>query len=103
LPYFPYFVFSQSANASSLSDLGNRSEKFAATGQILPTLQRQYRDIDQKGGEIWTEQRILQPITPKSDRLLARQYKDIYSSCQCWLFRIRRFLVGRGKSAANQW
>lgn len=34
--------------ASSLSDLGNRSEKFTATEQILSTLQRQYQDIDQK-------------------------------------------------------
>jgi len=33
-------------------------------------LQRQYRDIDQKAGEICTAQVILQPTIPKSDRLL---------------------------------
>ena len=37
----------------------------------MPDLRRQYRDIDQKAGEIWAEQRISQPIIPKSDRLLA--------------------------------
>ena len=37
----------------------------------MPDLQRQYRDIDQKAGEIGTVQVILQPIDLKSDRLLA--------------------------------
>ena len=36
----------------------------------MPDLQRQYRDIDQKAGEICTAQLILQPTIPKSDRLL---------------------------------
>jgi hypothetical protein len=34
----------------------------AERGQILPDLQRQYRDIDQKAGEIGTAQAFLQPI-----------------------------------------
>jgi hypothetical protein len=51
-------------------DLGCRSEKSSGRGQILPDLQRQYPDIDQKSGEICTDQVILQPTTPKSDRLL---------------------------------
>ena len=38
--------------ARSLSDLSRWSEKSAERGQILPDLQRQYRDIDQKAGEI---------------------------------------------------
>ena len=57
-------------SASSLSDLGCRSEKSAGRGQILSDLQRQYLDIDQKADEICTVQVILQPTTPKSDRLL---------------------------------
>jgi len=36
----------------------------------LPDLQRQYRDIDKKAGEIDTAQVILQPTIPKADRLL---------------------------------
>ena len=56
--------------ARSLSDLGCRSEKSAERGQILPDLPCQYRDIDQKAGEICTTQVILQPTIPKSDRLL---------------------------------
>ena len=55
---------------SSLSVLGCRSEKSSDRGQILPDLQRQYPDIDQEAGEICTDQIILQPATPKSDRLL---------------------------------
>jgi len=51
-------------------DLGCRSEKSAKRGKILPDLQRQYRDIDQKAGEICTAQVNLQPAIPKSDRLL---------------------------------
>ena len=57
-------------NSSSLSDLGCRSEKSAGRGQISPGLQRQYQDIGQKAVEICTVQVILQPTTPKSDRLL---------------------------------
>jgi len=37
---------------------------------ISPDLLRQYRDIDQKAGEICTAQVILQPTIPKPDRLL---------------------------------
>ena len=36
----------------------------------MSDLQRQYLDIDQKADEICTVQMILQPTTPKSDRLL---------------------------------
>lgn len=45
-------ALAQLPESSSLLDLGNRSEKFTATEQILSTLQRQYQDIDQKGDEI---------------------------------------------------
>jgi len=37
----------------------------------LPVLQVNSRSIDQKSGEIWTSQADLQPISFKSDRLLA--------------------------------
>ncbi|MDO8176833.1 MAG: hypothetical protein Q7T62_01180, partial [Undibacterium sp.] len=46
------------------------SEKSAGRGQISSDLQRQYLDIDQKADGICTVQVILQPTTPKSDRLL---------------------------------
>ena len=61
---------------SSLSDLGCRSEKSAGRGKISPDLQRQYQDIGQKAGEICTVQVILQPTTPKSDRLLVSEKKE---------------------------
>jgi hypothetical protein len=61
-------------SASTLSDLGCRSEKSVERGQILPDLQRQYRDIDQKAGEIGAAQVILQPTIPKPDRLLEIQF-----------------------------
>ncbi len=51
-------------------------------GQILPDLQRQYRDIDQKSGEIGTAQVILQPIDPKSDRLLVPVVLDRIKHCR---------------------
>ena len=55
----------------SLSDLGSRSEKMAGRGQILPIFCVNSWPIDQKIGEICTAQAFLQPILPKSDRLLS--------------------------------
>ncbi|WP_211162165.1 hypothetical protein, partial [Aromatoleum petrolei] len=55
----------------SLSDLKNRSENSAGRGQILSILQVNSHSIDQESGEIWTAQADLQPISFKSDRLLA--------------------------------
>ncbi|MFZ3043280.1 MAG: hypothetical protein WA108_16090, partial [Thiobacillus sp.] len=43
----------------------------AGRGQILTILQGNSRSIAQKSGEIWTGQANLQPISFKSDRLLA--------------------------------
>jgi hypothetical protein len=57
-------------HSSSLSDLGNRSEKVAERGQILLIFCVNSGTIDQKISEIWTAQALLQPILPKSDRLL---------------------------------
>jgi len=51
----------------------NRSEKRVATAQILSVLQGNSRSIAQKSGEICAEQRVLQPILVKSDRLLPYQ------------------------------
>jgi hypothetical protein len=51
--------------------LKNRSENSAGRGQILPVLQANSRSIGQKSGEICTGQADLQPISFKSDRLLA--------------------------------
>jgi len=62
---------------SSLSDLGYQSEKSAEQGQILPDLQRQYRVIDQKAGEICNAQVILQPTISKSDRLLGNSSRKL--------------------------
>ena len=56
---------------SSLSDLKNRSENSAGRGHILTILQGNSRSIAQKSGEICTGQTDLQPISFKSDRLLA--------------------------------
>ena len=56
--------------ASSLSDLKNRSENLAGREQILTVLQVNSHSIDQKSGEIWVGQADLQPISFKSDRLL---------------------------------
>jgi hypothetical protein len=47
------------------------SQNSAGRGQILPVLQVNSHSIDQKSGEIWTAQADLQPISFKSDRLLA--------------------------------
>ena len=71
-------VDNQNLVPRSLSDLSRWSEKSAERGQILPDLQRQYRDIDQKAGEIGTVQVILQPIDLKSDRLLALSDEKIH-------------------------
>ena len=63
-------------NSRSLSDLKNRSEKEAERGQILTISPGNSRSIAQESGEIrgglgpWTAQRLLQPISFKSDRLL---------------------------------
>jgi hypothetical protein len=50
--------------------LKHRSENSPARGQILTVLQRQYRDIAQKTGEICAGPADLQPMLFKSDRLL---------------------------------
>jgi hypothetical protein len=60
--------------------LKNRSENLAGRGQILPVLQGNSRSIAQKSGEIWTGQANLQPISFKSDRLLAKQREALPSS-----------------------
>ena len=57
--------------ASSLSDLKNRSENLTGRGQILMILQGNSSSIAQEISEIWTVQADLQPISFKSDRLLA--------------------------------
>ena len=46
----------------------------------LPVFQVNSRSIDQKSGEIWTAQADLQPISFKSDRLLAHQRNRIVSA-----------------------
>jgi len=56
----------------SLSDLKNLSENLTERGQILTILQGNSYSIAQKSGEICTGQTNLQPISFKSDRLLAR-------------------------------
>jgi hypothetical protein len=49
------------------------SQNLADRGQILSILQGNSRSIAQKSGEIWTGQANLQPISFKSDRLLATE------------------------------
>lgn len=41
--------------ASSQSNLGNRSKKFARRGQILPTVRSNGSSIVQKGDETWAD------------------------------------------------
>ena len=53
----------------SLSDLKNRREKAGERGQILTISPGNSGSIAQESGEIWTAQRLLQPISFKSDRL----------------------------------
>jgi predicted transposase YdaD len=60
-------------NSRSLPDLKNRSEKATGRGQILTILKANSRSIARKSGEICTVQTLLQPISFKSDRLLALQ------------------------------
>jgi hypothetical protein len=55
--------------------LKNRSEKVAVREQILPFLQVNSHSIDQKSGEIWAAQALLQPISFKPDRLLGGSSK----------------------------
>jgi len=49
------------------------SQNSAGRGQVLTILQGNSRSIAQKSGETWTGQADLQPISFKSDRLLAVQ------------------------------
>ena len=81
--------------SSSLSDLGCRSEKSSDRGQILPDLQCQYPDIDQEAGEICTDQMILQPATPKSDRLLDNRTYSLFAtkSPRHWKFQLACLIV----------
>ncbi len=58
------------AVSRSLSDLKNRSEKGVERGQILTISPGNSGSIAQESGEIWVAQRLLQPISFKSDRLL---------------------------------
>ncbi len=55
--------------------LGIDSEKEPQRGQFLPDLQAHSPAMGQKAGEKWTAAALLQPMFPKSDRLLA--IKDI--------------------------
>ena len=56
-----------------------RSENSPARGQILTVLQRQYRDIAQKTGEICTGPADLQPMLFKSGRLLGSDAVRAYT------------------------
>jgi hypothetical protein len=60
--------------------LKNRSENLAGRGQILTILPGNSHSIAQKSGEIWTGQANLQPISFKSDRLLA--FKNQHHVCK---------------------
>ncbi len=51
--------------------LGIDSEKEPQRGQFLPDLQAHSPAMGQKAGEKWTAAALLQPMLPKSDRLLA--------------------------------
>jgi len=53
--------------------LGIDSEKGPQRGQFLPDLQAHSPAMGQKAGEKWTAAALLQPMIPKSDRLLATQ------------------------------
>ncbi len=50
--------------------LGIDSEKEPQRGQFLPDLQAHSPTMGQKAGEKWTAAALLQPMLPKSDRLL---------------------------------
>ena len=50
--------------------LGIDSEKEPQRGQFLPDLQAHSPAMGQKAGEKWTAAALLQPMLPKSDRLL---------------------------------
>ncbi len=50
--------------------LGIDSEKEPQRGQFLPDLQAHSQAMGQKAGEKWTAAALLQPMLPKSDRLL---------------------------------
>ncbi len=52
--------------------LGIDSEKEPQRGQFLPDLQAHSQAMGQKAGEKWTAAALLQPMLPKSDRLLAQ-------------------------------
>jgi len=59
---------------SSLSSLKNRSENSTGRGQISSILKGNSSSIARESGGIWTVQADLQPISFKSDRLLANPY-----------------------------
>ncbi len=56
--------------------LGIDSEKEPQRGQFLPDLQAHSPAMGQKAGEKWTAAALLQPMLPKSDRLLATAATD---------------------------
>ena len=56
--------------ARSLSDLGNRKRKMAERGPIVTISPVHSGTMSQETNEIWTAETRLQPIHPKSDRLL---------------------------------
>ncbi len=80
--------------ASSLSDLKNRSKKVVGRGQILTILQANSCSIGQKGGEIWTGQTLLQPISFKSDRLLRliQRFSGFYAGNDAEVAKGRMYL-----------
>ncbi len=59
--------------------LGIDSEKEPQRGQFLPDLQAHSPAMGQKAGEKWTAATLLQPMLPKSDRLLATQCHGAYA------------------------
>ncbi len=54
--------------------LGIDSEKEPQRGQFLPDLQAHSPAMGQKAGEKWTAAALLQPMLPKSDRLLTSRH-----------------------------
>ncbi len=60
------------ASLGACRALGIDSEKEPQRGQFLPDLQTHSPAMGQKAGEKWTAAALLQPMLPKSDRLLDR-------------------------------
>ncbi len=83
-----------SSNLGACRALGIDSEKEPQRGQFLPDLQAHSPAMGQKAGEKWTAAALLQPMLPKSDRLLDSRYWRFEFEANAFLHHMIRNIMG---------